>query len=176
MPNSAWGIPSLPGIDLDDAHLQAGSLEDGPVLAAVGLDADGSPFAAEPENAEMARRGYAAWNGDDVEGLLATMHEDVDYVTSGVFPGMRERYEGHAGVRDFLEDFGGPWDRVDVVPEVMEELDSERMLVRVRFQARGRGGIEVERVFYNLLTYRDGLLAQFRGFAEREDALAAART
>jgi beta-phosphoglucomutase-like phosphatase (HAD superfamily) len=38
------GIPSLPGIDLDDAHLQAGSLEDGPVLAAVGLDADGSPL------------------------------------------------------------------------------------------------------------------------------------
>jgi HAD superfamily hydrolase (TIGR01509 family) len=37
------GIPSLPGIDLSDAHLQAGSLEDGRVLAAVGLQADGGP-------------------------------------------------------------------------------------------------------------------------------------
>jgi ketosteroid isomerase-like protein len=129
---------------------------------------------AEGGNSEMARRGYSAWNDGDVEGVLATMHDDVSYVTSGVFPGMRDHYEGHAGVRDFLEDFGGPWDRVDVLPEAMEELDGERILVRVRFQARGRGGIEVERVFYNLLTFRGGLLAQFRGFAEREDALAAA--
>lgn len=37
------GIPSLPGIDLSDAHLQAGSLEDGRVLTAVGLQADGGP-------------------------------------------------------------------------------------------------------------------------------------
>jgi len=37
------GIPSLPGIDLSNAHLQAGSLEDGRVLTAVGLQADGGP-------------------------------------------------------------------------------------------------------------------------------------
>jgi HAD superfamily hydrolase (TIGR01509 family) len=36
------GIPSLPGIDLSDADLQAGSLEDGRVLTAVGLQPDGS--------------------------------------------------------------------------------------------------------------------------------------
>ena len=52
------------------------------------------------------------------------------------------------------------WNEGDV--EAMEELDGERILVRVRFQARGRGGIEVERVFYNLLTFRGGLVAQFR--------------
>lgn len=133
-------------------------------------------MAGEPGNAEMARRGYAAWNDDHVEGLLATMHEDVAFVPSGVFPGIRGRYDGHAGVRDFVADFGGPWEQVDVLAEAMEEVDEERILVRVRFRARGRDGIEVEQVFYNLLTYRDGLLAQFRGFAEREDALAAART
>jgi HAD superfamily hydrolase (TIGR01509 family) len=37
------GIPSLPGIELEEAHLQAGSLEDERVLAAVGLDAERSP-------------------------------------------------------------------------------------------------------------------------------------
>jgi HAD superfamily hydrolase (TIGR01509 family) len=37
------GIPSLPGINLNHAHLQAGSLEDGRVLAAVGLQTDGGP-------------------------------------------------------------------------------------------------------------------------------------
>jgi HAD superfamily hydrolase (TIGR01509 family) len=37
------GVPSLPGIALPEAHLQAGSLEDERVLAAVGLHPDGSP-------------------------------------------------------------------------------------------------------------------------------------
>jgi ketosteroid isomerase-like protein len=124
---------------------------------------------------EMARRGYAAWNDADVDGALATMHEDVVYVTSGVFPGMRERYEGREEVREFFGDFGGPWEKVDVLPVRVETLDEDHLLVEVRFHARGRAGIEVERTFYNLLAYRDGLLAAFRGFAERDDALAAAR-
>ncbi len=49
------GIPSLPGIELHEAHLQAGSLEDERVLAAVGLDADGNAAGAWRASARLGR-------------------------------------------------------------------------------------------------------------------------
>jgi ketosteroid isomerase-like protein len=50
-----------------------------------------------PTNKELVARGYAAWNEDDLEGLLALCHPEVSYHTSGVFPGLDPVYEARRG-------------------------------------------------------------------------------
>jgi ketosteroid isomerase-like protein len=45
-------------------------------------------------NTELTEIGYRAWNEDDLDGLLAICHPEVEYYTSGIFPGLQFVYEG----------------------------------------------------------------------------------
>jgi ketosteroid isomerase-like protein len=64
---------------------------------------------AEPSNTEIVERGYRAWNEDDLDGMLAVCHPEVEYHPSGVFPGMQPVYRGEEGIRGWWADFRGPW-------------------------------------------------------------------
>ena len=39
------------------------------------------------ENVELVRQIYAAWNQGDLDAMLAVLHPEVEFVTSGAFPG-----------------------------------------------------------------------------------------
>ena len=54
-------------------------------------------MARQLTNTELAERGYRAWNEDDLDGLLAICHPEVEYHTSGVFPGLESVYERQGG-------------------------------------------------------------------------------
>ena len=68
-------------------------------------------------NIELTERGYRAWNEDDLEGLVAICHPEVEYYTSGVFPGLQTVYEGREGIRRWWADFHEPWQEIKVIPE-----------------------------------------------------------
>jgi hypothetical protein len=94
--------------------------------------------------AEVARAGYAAWNSGDLETFLETVHPDVLWVSSGVFPGLRSSYSGHAGMHEFWAAFMEPWEMLE---------------------------IEVDLPFTNHLTIRDEKLCLFRSWGEWDKAL-----
>ncbi len=121
---------------------------------------------------EIVRRGYEAWNSGDLETMLAFVHPDLVWVTTGVFPGLRPSYSGHSGFREFWSSFMEPWETLEIEIEELVELDEESMLMRVRFYARGRQDIEVDRRITNHLVMRDEQLYRFKGYAEWEQALA----
>jgi uncharacterized protein (TIGR02246 family) len=121
---------------------------------------------------EVVRRGYAAWNRGDLEGFIEMMHPEVVWQPAGVFPGLAHRYEGRDGLRQFWSDFKGPWERIEVDVEEIRVLDSDKVLCRLRFKARGREGIEVEREFTNLLLISDGMLKRFQGYPDWDTAVA----
>jgi ketosteroid isomerase-like protein len=121
---------------------------------------------------QIARGGYAAWNSGDVETFLETVHPEVVWLTTGVFPGLRESYSGHEGVREFWRAFVDPWETLETEIEEIYELDPETALVNVRFHARGRQGIEVELSLINELTMRGGKLWRFRGWPDLDQAIA----
>ena len=122
--------------------------------------------------AEVARAGFAAWNTGDIEAFLQIVHPDVVWVTSPVFPGLRPSYSGHAEMREFWTTFMESWETLEVEEERMVELDVQSTLSLVRFHARGRDGIAVDRTFANHIVMREGKLWRYKGYAEWEQALA----
>jgi ketosteroid isomerase-like protein len=122
--------------------------------------------------AEIAQAGYAAWNSGDVETFVGTVHPEIVWTTSGVFPGLRTSYSGHAGIRSFWDDFAEPWERIEIEIEEMAEIDETCVLVQAHFHAIGREGIEVDRQIVNYMAMSEGKLYRFRAFGDWDQALA----
>jgi ketosteroid isomerase-like protein len=121
-------------------------------------------------NRELAERGYAAWNSDDVDALLGVCHPEVEYHTSGVFPGLQSVYYGSDGIRQWWDAFHEPWKEIKVIPERIAETDSG-IAVLIRFEGTGRQGIETTMSFINTIEVRDGLAFRFYSQPATEEAL-----
>ena len=127
-----------------------------------------------PTNLEAVNRAFAAWNEGDLDGFLATVHPDIVFEPSGLFPDLTTSYAGHDGVREFWRDFVGPWESMRMEFTEVRELGDDEVVARVLFRGRGRGGIEVEQDFGQHYQIEGGLLHRMRSYASWEEALAAA--
>jgi len=125
----------------------------------------------QPTHTELAEIGYRAWNEDDLEALLAICHPEVEYHTSGVFPGLQSVYEGKAGIRSWWADFHEPWSEIKVIPERIAERP-EGVAVLIRFEGTGRQGIETTMQFINTIAIRDGLAYRFHSQPPTDEAIA----
>jgi ketosteroid isomerase-like protein len=128
---------------------------------------------AESPHLEVVRRGFAGWNSGEVERFLETIHPEIVWQPSGVFPGLADRYEGHDGIREFWRDFTELWEMIEVRYGETRDIPPDSVLVRVHFSARGRGGIPVERDLVQRYRIRDGLLIEMHSYASWENALVA---
>jgi ketosteroid isomerase-like protein len=125
------------------------------------------------ENVEIVRQFFDRFGTSDA--WREHVAEDVVWDASAVdFAGVTGIYHGHAGVEQFFRNWLGPWDNPTV--ELMEIRDAgESVFTGFRWRGRGRtSGVEVERDFYGVYDFRDGLLVGFRQRATREKALEAA--
>jgi NAD-dependent deacetylase len=128
---------------------------------------EGSPHRAVIEQA------YSAWNSDDVDGFLETIHPEIVWEPSGLYPGLAMRYVGHEGVRRFWTAFKEPWEWLEISYSELRDLDPDTVLVHVHFHACGRGGIEVDQDFGQRYEIRDGLLIRMHSYGSWEGALVA---
>jgi len=124
----------------------------------------------QPSNTELAKRGYDAWNDDDLEALLATCHPEVEYHTSGVFPGLEPVYRGREGFRRWWDAFHEPWRQIKVIPERIAERP-DGVAVLIRFEGTGRQGIETTMQFINTIEIRDGLAYRFNSRPASDGAI-----
>jgi ketosteroid isomerase-like protein len=124
------------------------------------------------ENVEAARRTYAALSKGDLEALLASLTEDVEFMTAGVFPGLDRVYRGHDGVRKFWKDFRGSWVSLRYAVDRFRE-SGNRVVALYRFEAIARDGLPVHREGANVITFRDGLAQRIESFGDWETALEA---
>jgi len=124
----------------------------------------------EPSHIELTERGYRAWNEDDLDSLLAICHPEVEYHSSGVFPGLQSIYEGKQGIRRWWADFHEPWKQIKVIPERIAERP-DGVAVLVRFEGTGRQGIETTMQFINTLEIRDGLAYRFGARPPNDEAI-----
>ena len=109
----------------------------------------------------------------NLEAFLETVHPDVVWEPSGVFPDITTHYEGHEGVRQFWHDFVGPWEQISIEFTEIRELSETEVAIRVLFRSRGRDGIEVEQDFGQRYEIENGLLHRMRSFRTWEEALEA---
>ena len=130
------------------------------------------------ENVDWMRRMFDefGWSPAGIEeasraGLIAP---DVELDFSALYldgPVVRGLEDWRRGFADTV-----PWGRsLTFEPEQFFDVDDERVLIFMRVTARGEGsGVPVENRVAHEYTIRDGVLARWKGYADRAEALEAA--
>ena len=123
---------------------------------------------------ETIRRGFGAWSRGDLQGALAFIDPDVEFLTSGLYPGLDPVYRGHEGFTRFFGDFRGPWEAISLELEQVVEATPQHYVAVGHFRATARDGLVVERPVGIVVTMKGGTIARMQNFASREEALEAA--
>jgi ketosteroid isomerase-like protein len=127
------------------------------------------------EAVRRIRGGLGAWSDGNLEGALANLRPDLEFVTSGVFLGVEPVYHGHEGFRQFWQDFRDTWEQIRVEIRHIVEGEQRRYAMVGQFHAMGRDGIGVERpVGMVFVSTADDEIARIESYAAWEDALEAA--
>lgn len=128
---------------------------------------------SEHDNVELVQRAFEVWNRGSIEEFLELVDPEVEWCPNQQMPDVDAVYRGHEGVRRFFRDFIEPWETITV-----EALDTrtkgDEVVMLVRFQAKGRDGIEVDVTRTHRYTGREGRLIAFRSYDDHALALAEA--
>jgi ketosteroid isomerase-like protein len=127
-----------------------------------------------PQDLEIVRRSFEAFNRRDVDGLVALCDPDCEWLPfRAQLEGML--YRGHEGVRRFLDDMEEDWREFTVEPLELHELDERAMAVG-RVRALGRGsGVDIDSVAGFIFELRHGKILRVTSHSDPEAALRAAR-
>jgi ketosteroid isomerase-like protein len=128
-----------------------------------------------PERNDTVREFIAAFNEDRladdwIEALFAPDAVVLD------FPDIpdRRRYEGHAGVRDFMSDLGENWSSTAIdVEEIRETGDTVIVLGRQK-SVGAITDVPVESDFAEVLEFKGNLICGIQMFRNHDEALEAA--
>jgi ketosteroid isomerase-like protein len=123
------------------------------------------------ENVSVIQSALAAWSRGDLDAVVALTAPDVEYRTSGAFPGLRTVYHGREGFARFSHDFRDPWEEITFTPERFVDV-ADQVAVLGRFDARGRDGIVVGKELGFVFTMRDGLATTITAHADWNETLA----
>ncbi len=126
------------------------------------------------ENVELFRRGIEAYNRGDLDTLLALIHPDFEYVTAGLFPGLRPVYRGHEGQRELWRDFRKTWDSLKIEINELHDTGDGRVVALLTWHARSREGLEVHRQFGTIGAAKNGLGVRQQVYGTWSEALEAA--
>ena len=121
----------------------------------------------------MARHFYEAFNRGDLDGALAVIAPDAEYLSTGTIPGSAGVYRGPEGLRRFLDWFFEEFDQPHI--EVHEIIDAgDQVLVSLTNRGRGKqSGADVSWHVWQVSTVRDGKVVRSQGFTSKAEALEA---
>jgi ketosteroid isomerase-like protein len=119
---------------------------------------------------EVVRDAWLAFSREDVDGALRHIHLEAVVVPFGA--AMEGKvYTGHEGVRDwFLGDILANWEQFEAVAEEFREV-GDKLVVYGRWHARGRdSGVGLEVAATWVVGFRDGKIAFWQTFTDRDEA------
>jgi ketosteroid isomerase-like protein len=126
------------------------------------------------ENVEVVRRALEAYEGGDVEEMLAYIDSDSELHSAIVGGAEGNVYRGHEGFRKWLADSWGSFEELRNEWSEFRDL-GERVLCLGHVKARGRGsGMELDSPIGFVFTVRRGKVVRAEGFLSRAQALEAA--
>jgi ketosteroid isomerase-like protein len=128
------------------------------------------------ENVEAFRRFIAAFNGRDLEAMLAEVDPNVEWrpASAVALGGEATVYRGHAGVPDALRDLYGSFTQLEI--EIAEYREAGEAVVGTgQINSRGKGsGAEVVAPFSALMEFRDAKAIKIRSYLDPKEAVEAA--
>ncbi len=125
------------------------------------------------DNVALLRATTAAYARGDWEAAAEALHPDIDWDFTATDWPDQGRSRGRDEVLRFFRRFLGAWDDYQVEFEEFIPAGDD-VVVFVREGGVGKGsGVRVEHAWTQIWTVRDGRLVRFRGFSDRDEALAA---
>jgi ketosteroid isomerase-like protein len=124
---------------------------------------------------DTLRSGYEAFNRGDLTGARENVTADVEWGTTGRFPGIEGVYRGPDAIEDWMETTRAEWQEFRVqLGEVLAERE-DAIAVTEHLWGRGReSGVEVEMDFYAVYRFTaDGRIRLRKAFGTADEALAA---
>jgi ketosteroid isomerase-like protein len=126
----------------------------------------------EEENVEVVRRSIDRWSAGDLEGFIANMSPELEWRTSGLYPGIDPVYHGHEGFRKFWHDFHDAWDTISMEMREVVAVD-DWVAFSFHFDATARDGLRTGREQASVSRLRDGLLVYIENYPTWDEALEA---
>jgi ketosteroid isomerase-like protein len=125
---------------------------------------------------EKVQLGHKAFNRGDLAEARSNLTEDVEWSTTGTWPGLEGTYRGPDALDQWMETLRSEWETFTVsLDEVISDAGDVVVVVE-RLSGRGReSGIEVEMSLFSVYWSREGKIAKRRSFRTPEEALDAAR-
>lgn len=126
-------------------------------------------------NVEIVRRAVEEFNehGFDGFGTSELVTDDIEFHEPPEQPGPRVA-RGREDVRKLGGEFDSAWEEHRSDPQEIRALDADRVLLITVEHFKGRDGIEVEAPFAGVFTLRDGKIARWQAFWDKQKALEAA--
>jgi ketosteroid isomerase-like protein len=123
---------------------------------------------------EKIRVGHEAFNRGDLSQAKSNVADDVEWGTTGTWPGLEGTYRGQDALDDWMRTLQSEWEWFEVsLGEVLEDAGDVVVLAE-RLSGRGReSGIEVEMQVFSVYWSGGGKIVKRRSFRTREEALAA---
>jgi len=127
------------------------------------------------QNVELLLLGYEAFNMGDLSQAESLVTADVEWGTTGTFPGIEGVYRGPEAMQAWTDAIRSAWEWFEVsLAEVVRDED-DLLVVVERIRGRGRlSGVAVEMRTYAVYSIEDGKLRMRKAFNTREAALGAA--
>ena len=122
-------------------------------------------------NVDVFLRSAEAVSRNDVEGVLATMDPEVEFIPQRA--PVQGAYRGHADLRRFLEDNEETFEVFEWRPLEVRDL-GDRVLGIGALHIRGKGsGVDTEVPSAVVATFKAGLVVHFKDHVERAAAFEA---
>jgi ketosteroid isomerase-like protein len=121
------------------------------------------------------KRGYEAFNRGDASVAMDLATPDVEWGTSGTFPGLVGVYRGPEALPRWMDTIRSAWEKFEITPDEVVRDEGDVLVVAERQRGRGRGsGVEVVMRVFSVYCFREGKIRRRQAFTEREAALEAA--
>ena len=129
----------------------------------------------EERNLAIAREGLEAFRRGDIEAFLNLLDPDVEVFSPPELPNPAQ-FTGRDGYLPWASRWLDAWEDFEFVGEAFEPVGKHHVLMSVVQRGKGKGsGVEVEMRVCYMLEYRDRLATRVHLYADRGQALEAAR-
>ncbi len=125
------------------------------------------------ENVDAVRSSFDAWNRGDIDTWLGWAHPDIEFRTSGLYPGTDPLYRGHAGLRRFWTTFREPWESLQIHADQVREVGDD-VVVLGTVEGHARDGMSVQREVAWVWRFVNGLNTRTFTYGTWQEALEAA--
>jgi ketosteroid isomerase-like protein len=125
------------------------------------------------ENVDSVRSSIEGWNRGDIDAWLGSPHPDIEFQTSGVYPGVDPTYRGIAGLRRFWTTFREPWESIHVRIDQIREVGEDVVLLGT-FAGHARDEMSVQREVAWIWRFVDDVCVRVNSYGSWKEALEAA--